>query len=117
MSLAHLHFDRCNLLTTNKHQADGVVTPPEKNAKLPGATVIAAEQLCPLRFVNHVYITIDSAAFAIALDALNNNGIASVSRLSPKRLSVCPRIQAENMDLSQALDLEALFKDLVNGFM
>jgi hypothetical protein len=30
---------------------------------------------------------------------------------------VCPRIQAEGMDLSQALDLEALFKDLVNGFM
>ena len=56
-------------------------------------------------------------ATAAIQNALNNNGIASVSRLSPKRLSVCPRIQAEGMDLSQALDLEALFKDLVNGFM
>lgn len=100
-----------------QHQADGVVTPPEKNANLPGATVVAPEQLCPLRFVSHIYTTIDSAVFAIALDALNNNGIASLSRLSPKKGSVCTRVQAEGMSLSQALDLEDLFKDLVNGFM
>ena len=100
-----------------QHQADGVVTPPERNAKLPGATVVAAEQLCPLRFVTHVYTTIDSAVFALVLDALSNNGIASVSRVSPKRLSVCPRIQAEGMDLAQALDLKELFEDLVKGVM
>ena len=100
-----------------KHQADGVVTPPERNAKLPGAFVVAAEQLCPLRLVSHIYTTIDSAVFALALDALNNNGIASLSRLSPKKLSVCTRIQAEGMDLAQALDLKELFEDLVKGVM
>jgi hypothetical protein len=94
-----------------------VVTPPEKNANLPGAKVVQVSQLCPLRPVNHLYITVDSAAFALALDALNNNGIASVSRLLPKIFSTCLRTEAEGMDKSQAFDLEALFKNLLDGFM
>jgi hypothetical protein len=94
-----------------------VVTPPEKNANLSGAKVVSVGQLCPLRLVNHVFMTVDSAAFALALDALNNNGVASVTRLLPKIPSVCTRIQAENMDVSQAFDLEALFKNLIDGFM
>jgi triacylglycerol lipase len=98
-------------------KADGVVTPPEKNANLPGAKVVSVSQLCPLRPVNHLYITVDSAAFALALDALNNNGIASVSRLLPKIFSTCLRTEAEGMDMSQAFDLEALFKNLLDGFI
>jgi hypothetical protein len=92
-----------------------VVTPPEQNANLPDAKVVSVGQLCPLRPVNHVYMTVDSAAFALA--ALDHDGIASVSRLLPKVLSVCTRIQAKGMDLVPAFDLTALFQDLLNGFM
>jgi len=94
-----------------------VVTPPEQNANLPDAKIVSVGQLCPLRPVNHVYMTVDSAAFALALDALDHDGIASVSRLLPRVLSVCTRIQAKGMDLAPAFDLTALFQDLLNGFM
>jgi len=94
-----------------------VVTPPEKNANLPGAKVVSVGQLCPLRVVNHVYMTVDSAAFALALDALNHDGTASVSRLLPKVFSVCTRINAKDMEMTPAFDLTALFKDLLDGFM
>jgi triacylglycerol lipase len=94
-----------------------VVTPPEKNADLPDAKVVSVGQLCPLRPVNHVYMTVDSAAFALTLDALDHDGTASVTRLLPKVLSVCTRIQAKGMDLAPAFDLTALFRDLLDGFM
>jgi triacylglycerol lipase len=99
------------------YQADGVVTPSEKNADLPDAKVVSVGKLCPLRIVNHVYMTVDSAAFALALDALDHEGTASVSRLVPKVLSICARVQAKNMDPGQAFDLTALFKDFLDGFM
>jgi hypothetical protein len=35
----------------------------------------------------------------------------------PKIFSTCLRTEAEGMDKSQAFDLEALFKDLLDGFM
>ena len=94
-----------------------MVTPSEENADLPDAKVVSVGQLCLLRPVNHVYMTVDSAAFALALDALDHDGIASVSRLLPKVLSVCTRIQAKSMEMAPAFDLTALFKDLLDGFM
>ena len=94
-----------------------MVTPSEENADLPDAKVVSVGQLCLLRLVNHVYMTVDSAAFALALDALDHDGIASVSRLLPKVLSVCTRIQANSMEMAPAFDLTALFKDLLDGFM
>lgn len=94
-----------------------MVTPPDKNAALPGAKVLQVSDLCPLRPVSHVFTTVDSAAFALALDALNNGGTASVARVLPKALKICTRVQAENMDSSAAFDLEAAFKNLIDGFM
>lgn len=98
-------------------QADGVVTPAQANAELPSAKTISVGQLCPLRPVNHVFMTVDSAAFALALDALDNDGTASVSRVLPRVLSICTRIQAEDMEDDPANDLSAFFKVLLDGFM
>jgi hypothetical protein len=93
------------------------VTPSEKNAKLPDAKVVSVGQLCPLRIVNHVDMTEDSAAFALALDALDHDGTASVTRLIPKILSVCTRKNAKGMDEAPAFDLAATFQNLLDGFM
>lgn len=93
-----------------------MVTPSNKNAELPGATVVEVAQLCPLRPVLHVLTTIDAGAFALALDALNNEGTASVQRLKPSILSVCFRIQAKGMDTT-ATDPSSLWKILVDGFL
>lgn len=98
-------------------QADGVVTPPEKNAALPDAKVVSVSQLCPLRPVNHIFMTVDSAAFALALDALDNGGTASVTRLLPRVLSICSRIQAEDMEDDTGNDLASLFRNFLDGFM
>lgn len=62
-------------------------------------------------------MTTDSAAFALALDALNHDGTASVTRLLPSVLSICTRLQAEDMDNSMGDDLASLFKNFLDGFM
>lgn len=98
-------------------QADGVVTPPERNAQLPSATILNVGQLCPLRIVNHLQVTTDAAVFAIAVDALRHDGRASITRLIPQILSVCTRISAEGMDDSQEFDLATLFQQFLDGFM
>ncbi|KAM0724188.1 hypothetical protein Q7P37_000070 [Cladosporium fusiforme] len=98
-------------------KADGVVTPPEKNAALPGAKVVSVTDLCPLRPVNHVWMTTDSAAFALALDALDNDGTASLTRLLPRVLSICTKLQADNMDDGMGDDLAAVFKNFLDGFI
>lgn len=90
-----------------------MVTPSKENAQLPGATAIEVAQLCPLRPVLHVLITTDAAAFALALDALGHDGIASVSRVQPGAiLSTCLQIQAKGMDSGAALDPKAWLQDL-----
>lgn len=103
------------LLTSQ--QLDGVVTPAKRNAELPFAKVVSVGQLCPLRPVNHIYMTVDSAGFALALDALNHDGTASVTRLIPRVLSICTRVQAKGMETAPATDLSSLFSNLLNGFM
>ncbi|KAK4505859.1 hypothetical protein PRZ48_003824 [Zasmidium cellare] len=103
--------------TTIWTQFDGVVVPAQDNAQLPGATVISVQSLCPLRPTNHVTMTISSAAYALALDALNNNGVASLSRVKKNALSICFRITAKGMNVSVAKDLESLLENLVKGFL
>lgn len=96
---------------------DEVVVPSEDNAQLPGAKVIAVQQLCPGRLTDHLFMTIDAAAFALALDALNHGGTASVLRTLPQALKVCLRVNAKNMNINVGNQLEALFDDLVDGLM
>lgn len=93
------------------------MTPPERNAALPDAKVVSVSQLCPLRPVNHIYMTVDSAAFALALDALDHDGTASVARLLPKVFSICSRIQAKDMNNDTGNDLASLFRNFLDGFM
>ncbi|SMQ54852.1 unnamed protein product [Zymoseptoria tritici ST99CH_1A5] len=96
---------------------DGIVTPSSRNAQLPGATVISIQDLCPLRPTIHTTMTVSSAAYSLALDALNNNGIASLSRVRKDVFSICLRVSAKNMKSSVADDLTSLFDNLVKGFI
>lgn len=98
-------------------KTDGVVTPAKKNAQLPSATVISVQQLCPLRLTNHVTMTIDAAAFAIALDALDNGGTASLSRVQKQVLETCVRVTGEDMNIDVATQIENSLTEVIDGFM
>lgn len=96
---------------------DEVVTPAQKNAALPSAEAISVQDLCPGRLTDHVFMTIDAAGFALALDALKHDGTASLTRVLPSALSVCLRTNAKHMQVEVATQLEADLDDLINGFM
>lgn len=98
-------------------QSDGVVMPAQNNAQLPSATVLSVQDLCPGRIVQHVFMTIDAAAYAIALDALNNGGTASISRVKKNSWSQCLHVAAPHMDISIAAAIGASIKDLIDGFL
>jgi triacylglycerol lipase len=98
-------------------QFDGVVSPPQANAGLPGATVVSVQQLCPARLATHVTMTMDAAAFALALDALQHGGTADLNRVRSQVLSVCFRIAAKDMKLSVADQIEGALDDAINGFL
>ena len=117
---AAMHYDNFKTqvpTTTIWSEFDGVVNPPEENAQLPGASSFSVQDLCPGRLTNHIFMTIDSAGFALALDALEHNGEASLSRVLLHALSTCLRVAAPHMSVSLAESLESLFNDLVDGFM
>lgn len=96
---------------------DGVVNPPQENAALPSATAISVQDLCPGRLTNHITMTTDAAGFALALDALNHHGTASLARVLPKVLTVCLEVNAKNMQVDLAAELQADFDDVLDGFM
>lgn len=62
-------------------------------------------------------MTIDAAAFAIALDALKHDGTASIARVLPKALGTCLRVNAKGMQLNLVNQLSATFDDLINGLL
>jgi hypothetical protein len=96
---------------------DGVVNPPEENAQLPGAVVNSVQDLCPGRLTTHIFMTIDAAGYAFALDALNNGGRASLSRVSKNAWTSCFKVAASNMNVSVAKSLLSLFDSVVDGLM
>nr|OQO17198.1 hypothetical protein B0A51_15163 [Rachicladosporium sp. CCFEE 5018] len=96
---------------------DEVVVPSAPNAALPGAKVLAIQQLCPLRITDHVFMTIDAAAFAFALDALNHGGTASLTRTLPSALTACFRVEAKGMQVSITNQLEGDINSLVDGII
>ncbi|KAK4554118.1 hypothetical protein LTR86_008959 [Recurvomyces mirabilis] len=97
-------------------QFDGVVSPAQGNANLPSATVVAVQDLCPLRLVSHVFMTIDAAGFALALDALQH-GSADLERVQGQIFSVCFRIAAKNMQISVVNQVQAAWDDAIDGFV
>lgn len=98
-------------------QFDGIINPPKGNAQLPGATVVAVQSICPLRVTTHPAMTIDSAAFALALDALQHGGKASVLRVLPRALGICWRVTGKDMEVSVEQSIEDSINDLVGGFL
>nr|POE67132.1 lipase b [Quercus suber] len=98
-------------------QFDEVVVPARDNARLPGGTSIAVQDVCPGRVIDHIFMPIDSAGFALALDAISNDGIADAARVKKNQHRVCYRITAKNMRVDLATQLESLWDDLVNGWV
>jgi len=99
-------------------ETDEVVTPAQQNAQLPSAkAILAVQDLCPLRITDHVLMVVDAAAFALALDALNHDGTASLVRVLPKALTVCFEISAKNMQISLAYQAEADLDAIIDGFL
>ena len=72
-------------------RTDEVVTPAASASLHTGAgriTNIATQDVCPLAFYEHLTVgTIDNAAYALAMDALNNDGPAKASRISKSECS------------------------------
>ncbi|KAI7247653.1 hypothetical protein KC343_g5505 [Hortaea werneckii] len=97
-------------------KTDGVVEPAKLNARLPGSTAISLQDLCPLRFTTHVQMTMDAAAFAIALDALQHEGIGSLARVKKQRLKTCWRISAPGMDINIADQIRGDFDSITKGY-
>ena len=98
-------------------QFDGVINPPKANAQLPGAKVVSVQSICPLRGTTHPAMTIDSAAFALALDALNHGGKASVMRVLPRAIGICWRVAGKDMDVSIEQSIEDSINTLIDGFL
>lgn len=66
---------------------------------------------------NHVTMTFSSAAYSLALDALNNDGKASLSRVQNDWWTICLRVTAKSMKLSLIQDSASLLENLVAGFI
>jgi len=103
--------------TTIWTQFDGVVMPAEENAQLPNANVLKLQDLCPLRPASHITITVDAAAYSIALDALNNGGIADMGRVRRNSWTSCFRISAKGMQVTIPTQLQEAFDVVVKGFL
>ncbi|KAI9728642.1 MAG: hypothetical protein M1828_002748 [Chrysothrix sp. TS-e1954] len=96
---------------------DEVVVPPPLNAALPGADVIAVQELCPGRITDHLSMVIDSAGYALALDALGHGGKASLARVAPRIGSVCTRLAAPGMDVTVPATIKDALDAVVKGII
>lgn len=103
--------------TTIWTQFDGIVNPPQSNAQLPGATAVSVQGLCPGRMTTHVFMTIDAAAYALALDALNHGGIASISRARSTSWLNCLMVAGPHMSAAVATELQDGWNTVVDGIM
>ncbi len=91
-------------------RTDEVVTPAASAALHTGAgriTNVATQEVCPLAVYEHLTVgTIDPVAYALAMDALTNDGPAKVSRINR---SVCLRLYHPGVDpLNVAMYLSIL---------
>jgi hypothetical protein len=89
-----------------------LVFPSPDATLLPGATNMVLQQVCPGRFVGHLDILSDAAAYALAMDALTHAGAASVSRVDT---AVCGRTSFEGADASKGRLLVGLLADLLDA--
>lgn len=103
--------------TTIWTKYDGVVTPPQDNAQLSGATTVSLQDLCPLRPTTHISMTTDAAAYALAVDALNHGGKASLSRVRSENWFSCLKVSAPHMNPSLLSSIKDSFEEVVDGFM
>jgi pimeloyl-ACP methyl ester carboxylesterase len=61
---------------------DEVITPQPSASRLPGATNVSLQSICPLRPAEHFLILADNIAYLLVMDALTHPGPANPSRIS-----------------------------------
>lgn len=92
--------------------ADEIVTPPQPNAVLSGATSIEVQAVCPQQMPSHFEQLINPTTYAIALDALEHDGHASASRIPP---SACVGDVTPGMNITIPVIAQAALGDLIQG--
>ncbi|QIW98321.1 hypothetical protein AMS68_003839 [Peltaster fructicola] len=95
---------------------DDIVTPPNQNALLTGGTTIGVQDVCPGRFVEHIYLVDDAVAYFTVLDALNHNGTADVARVLATTPTVCEMLAAPAMEPGAVEQLRYVSDGVVEGF-
>lgn len=62
-------------------------------------------------------MTVSSPVFSLALDALQHDGVGSLSRVRKDALGICLRVNAEGMSSDVVTDLGKDLTELVDGFL
>lgn len=104
-------------MNTDRYQFDEIVTPPAENARLPGATTIGVQQLCPGRVVDHIYLIQDAAAYALQIDALKHGGKADLVRIKTNDPLVCLRQYGPGMDPNALTQLALVTNGATEGLL
>jgi hypothetical protein len=89
-----------------------LIWPSPDATTLPGATNVTLQEVCPGRFAGHLDMLSDPAAHALAMDALNHAGTASVARVDT---SVCSRSAFEGADAARGKMLVGLLEDTIDA--
>jgi len=89
-----------------------LIWPSPDATTLPGATNVTLQQVCPGRFAGHLDMLSDPAAHALAMDALEHAGTASVARVDT---SVCSRSAFLGADADKGKLLVGLLDDLIDA--
>jgi len=87
-------------------QFDQLVVPAPAVSRIPGASNVVVQEVCPGRTVEHGALLFDAATYAIVRDALDNPGPADRSRISP---AVCAQVTFPGADGSGGAALAANF--------
>jgi hypothetical protein len=78
--------------------------PVSVTSDLAGAANIAAQDLCPIRLVDHVAALADAAVYAVVIDALTHPGPADPARIDR---SVCSQFVMPGVDPLEAVAMDA----------
>lgn len=70
-------------------------------AEIPGATNTPIQSICPLHVADHLTVVVDSASYALIMDALTHPGAADPARLHDTA-SICERLFMPHVDWLKA---------------
>lgn len=93
------------------------MTPPNQNALLSGGVTIGVQDVCPGRYVDHIYMVDDAVSFYVMLDALNHDGHADLARVLATTPDLCSLVVAPNMKPGAVGQLEYVINGALQGFL